>query len=700
MENVENTTNSTIEKVGKVTLDYTVYPGQDFYSDGAVEDELLKIARDSAEIEYPSIIEERADWPTLYHFSDVRENIVRWLPITKKDKVLEVGAGCGAITGAFTRLAGEVVSVDLSKKRSLVNANRHSDCDNLTIHVGNFNDVEKRLPDDFDYVCLIGVFEYGSSYIPTDTPYEDFLAILKKHLKPNGRMIIAIENRLGMKYFSGCMEDHLSRYFAGIEGYSKKDGVRTFSRPGLQRIFKNAGFEEQHFYYPYPDYKLMHTLYSDRRLPKVGELMDNYRNFDNDRMELFSEKKAYDECIMDGTYPLFANSFLIVLGPDTGVRYARFSNDRAREYAIETSIEGVSQKSGEPMEIIIKKQALFNEGTAHIENLERYYEGLSKRYEGSKLNVNRCKLLKTSQGPKAYFEYVRGTTLAELMDRCLLSDDLDGFYALFDEYIERVGYGEDAPIADLDVVFSNILVNKDQWTLIDYEWTKETSMPFRENAYRAIYCYLLEDENRKKIDLDIIRKKLSLSEEATKEIVKDEVSFQKNVTGKHLSLQEMRERIGRKISNPISLAQKFNDSDSGYRFQVYPLTPEGEYSEAASYFIEDAYQNETTANVCIPVTPNDYLLRLDPLMTFCIVRVTECTIDGNPFPVDNKKLLVTNGRRIGADTFVFATADPNMEFHMEGLIHSNDSFLDVTLELYPISEETAVAIYNNVKRVF
>ena len=32
-----------IEKIGKAVLDDTCYPGQDLYSDGAIEDEMLKL---------------------------------------------------------------------------------------------------------------------------------------------------------------------------------------------------------------------------------------------------------------------------------------------------------------------------------------------------------------------------------------------------------------------------------------------------------------------------------------------------------------------------------------------------------------------------------------------------------------------------------------------------------------------------------
>ena len=99
---------------------------------------LLEIVQKYSEEEYGKVIEERQSWPVLYHLSHIRENIVDWIPMTKDMKVLEVGSGCGAITGALARKAGSVTCVDLSKKRSTINATRHKNCDNVTIHVGNF----------------------------------------------------------------------------------------------------------------------------------------------------------------------------------------------------------------------------------------------------------------------------------------------------------------------------------------------------------------------------------------------------------------------------------------------------------------------------------------------------------------------------------------------------------------------------------
>lgn len=87
---------------------------------------------------------------------------------------------------------------------------------------------------------------------------------------------------------------------------------------------KECGETEYHFYYPYPDYKFMTTLYSDRYLPKVGELSNNIRNFDRDRMLLFDEKKVFDMLIREGLFGQYSNSFLVMTGPMTDIVYSRF----------------------------------------------------------------------------------------------------------------------------------------------------------------------------------------------------------------------------------------------------------------------------------------------------------------------------------------------------------------------------------------
>ena len=48
----------TEEVIGKIKLDYTYYPGEDFYCDGEIEDELLEIVQNHSREEFRAIIEE------------------------------------------------------------------------------------------------------------------------------------------------------------------------------------------------------------------------------------------------------------------------------------------------------------------------------------------------------------------------------------------------------------------------------------------------------------------------------------------------------------------------------------------------------------------------------------------------------------------------------------------------------------------
>lgn len=302
-----------IEHIGAVELDGTYYPGEDLYCDGAVEDELLQIVTTCSEEDYNRMIAEKKDWAILYHLSHIRGNIVEWLPISREDSVLEIGSGCGAVTGTLSDKARKVDCIELSKKRSLINANRNRSRNNISIKLGNFQEVEKNLTEKYDWVTLIGVFEYGQGYIDSPNPYQDFLRTAGSHLKPGGKLVMAIENRLGLKYFAGCTEDHCGIPFEGIEGYRTTKGVRTFSRPELEKIMDEAGFTKREFYYPYPDYKLPMSIYSDQYLPKVGELRSNRNNFDRKRLQIFDESEAFDSIIESGLFPQFANSFLIVM---------------------------------------------------------------------------------------------------------------------------------------------------------------------------------------------------------------------------------------------------------------------------------------------------------------------------------------------------------------------------------------------------
>ena len=660
--------------IGKIILDERFYEGCDRYSDGDIENTLLQIAENTPAQELRRVSEESDSWPVLYHFSPFRENIAEWIPLTKNDKILEVGAGCGAITGCLSKKAGSVSCIDLSEKRSMINANRLKDADNVTIMVGNFKDVETALDDDFDAIFLIGVFEYANGYMPTNDPYGDFLNILLKHLKKGGRMYIAIENRMGLKYFAGCREDHTGAFFDGLEGYPKGGVARTFTRDGLEKIFKRCGLNEYSFYYPYPDYKFAHTLFSDDVLPKKGELHDNIRNFDRGRMILMDEGKVFDTILEDGTFPLFSNSYMAVIGPKLPEKYIKYSTDRDEKYGICTTI--AEDANGK----FVTKRAIGANAKEHIRNIENAYELLTKRYEGCALRFNRTERVDENT---LKFEYLEGETLEELLDKALFSGDRYDFITLIDEYKEYVAYNSEAKVSDYDLIFQNIIVNGPVWTVIDYEWTYPEAISPDEIVKRAFWCYIQGNPARS------TALKWCEIEENFDSVVEKEKEFQKRVQGTHPALSEIRHKMGKPA---FSLDYMLHECGASMDpVQIYEDKGSG-FSEENSYRIGEVKQLGKEINFTVTVSKEVKKLRIDPGENPAFVVLKSATLNGNNILASVMKKEAfsrdTNGRKIGEDGYMFTAPDPHFAFKVPAF-EGESAKLSMTMLISEIPGEIA-----------
>jgi SAM-dependent methyltransferase len=286
---------------------------RELYSDGdQVEEDILTVVREGRDITDVLVRDRR--WPVLYHLSPERRNLLEWFPFAPGASLLELGAGCGALTGLFCERLGRVVAVELSERRSAIIRARFGGLSNLTVLAGNL--MEAPLAGAFDYVTVIGVLEYARAFIPGPDPYGAFLNLAARHLAPDGTLILALENKFGLKYFAGAREDHTGRPFESLEGYPHPDPVETFSRPEIADLLARHGFPVQTFYYPHPDYKLPVEIFSDDYLPGVHAKLDASLNLDQDRFRCFDEKLAMANVVRSRAFPFFANSFLIAARRD------------------------------------------------------------------------------------------------------------------------------------------------------------------------------------------------------------------------------------------------------------------------------------------------------------------------------------------------------------------------------------------------
>lgn len=289
-------------------INYDFYSGKDEYSDGDIENEIIEYEKQNKKTD--DIFLKDIRWPVFYHLTPLRGNVLNWYPFKENSEVLEIGGGMGAITETLCKKCKNVVTVELSKNRAASIAQRNLDKENLEIIVGNLNDIvfgDRK----FDYITLIGVFEYAQLYTNTDNPFTDFLNNIKKYLKEDGKLLIAIENQFGLKYFAGAKEDHTAIEYDGIIGYSNKKGVKTFGKSEIKNVLKESGFKYTKFYYPLPDYKLPNVIFSDEYLPDEKSIEKYSTYYIGETVLNFDEKEAYKEIIKNNNFDFFANSFII-----------------------------------------------------------------------------------------------------------------------------------------------------------------------------------------------------------------------------------------------------------------------------------------------------------------------------------------------------------------------------------------------------
>lgn len=299
-------------------------PAEPFaYSDGdEVEQRIGHAIASSSDISLFSAELERhqIDWPSVYHLSADRANLLR--PIGKLfagASVLEIGAGCGAITRYLGECGARVLALEGSPRRASIAASRCRDLPGVTVVNDRFDALET--DSKFDVVTLVGVLEYARLYTAGDDPIAETLRRAYRLLSDDGVLIVAIENQLGLKYFAGIPEDHLGRAMAGIEDGYRHDGVVTFGKQELQQRIAAAGYARSEVALPFPDYKLPSNVILPAAL-RAGGAFDAAslagQAARRDRQirysPLFSMSRAFAVLGRNGLLDDLANSFLVIAG--------------------------------------------------------------------------------------------------------------------------------------------------------------------------------------------------------------------------------------------------------------------------------------------------------------------------------------------------------------------------------------------------
>ena len=466
------------------------------YNDGdEIETRIFNIIKNAADISTLSteLRQHCTDWPSQYHLTSARANIMRPFERTLQGaNVLEIGAGCGAISRYLGECGADVLALEGSPRRASIARSRTRDLDNITVLAEKFDQFKS--DHQFDVITLIGVLEYANLFTPGDNPALIMLQRVRQLLKPEGKLIIAIENQLGLKYFAGAPEDHFGKPMVGIEGRYGKDQAQTFGRPVLTRLLQQAGFQASNFLAPFPDYKLPSSIVTEegfahphfdasafasqsvRRDPQLPEVCN------------FSLELAWPVVFANDLGLETSNSFLIIasptqqaLVPDGDLAY-HYSTTRFAEFCKETIFSG--KGTSKNTEVIVSYRRL---GTVNATNADGKISSNSavkfvcpdtdKYVSGKPLSQEFINIV-TKDGWT--FEQV-GQFVSRYVSILNAVAKADGLT------VEQTSAGTAMPGQYIDCIPQNIMVDaQGKHTFIDKEWQLTSSVEVNYLVFRSL----------------------------------------------------------------------------------------------------------------------------------------------------------------------------------------------------------------------
>lgn len=322
--------------------------------------------------DYSEILKKDNRWNVFYHLSVLRESLFNWYDFQKSARLLEIGAGFGALTGLFAEKCMHVTVCEESGRRARALTKRYQNRANIDVYEGKWEAVKEKLcGKTYDYIVLtdLGSTIYGYANL---TDLYLYLAELKKYLTENGRILLTAANSLGVRYLCGAPDDYTNVPYDSLNKYPNGSRGRTFTRQELITLCDMCGLYFK-FYYPLPDAKVAQMICTDDAMPvaSVRDRVIPYYVYNNSLIAL--EKNLYDDFIQSHNLNIFANSFLLECS-ETGsfcdVRMAALSTDRGKQHGFATTIR---------WDGTVHKAALGENGVKELQKMYDNIRELQKR---------------------------------------------------------------------------------------------------------------------------------------------------------------------------------------------------------------------------------------------------------------------------------------------------------------------------------
>lgn len=323
----------------------------------------------------------------------------------------------------------------------------------------------------YDYIAIIG------------NVTEKKISLASKVLKPFGAIILAFDNKYGYKYWSRPVEGCITS--------------EELSPEEIETIIQTNQLKRVEIHYPIPDYKLPVEIYSEKRLPKPGNIGYVVPEYQTDRYATISDAEMIDKLCKDGVLDKYAASYIWICrkvvskdGEKPDILYTKYNSHRAPQYRLMTVI---TSEDGTKK---VYKKTQNPESREQIENICKNYELLKDAYTDIKL----LPLTKEDEDTIS-FDYIEGTSLLDEIDFGHVSvETKESLISQISERIDIVLNTKDDTYANMDPILSNFIRTENGIVCMDYEWVSDNPVSKEYLKYRILtYMYTAKYDDLKDV---------------------------------------------------------------------------------------------------------------------------------------------------------------------------------------------------------
>ena len=330
-------------------------------------------------------------WAEQYHLDPARANVLRPFELPTSARVLEIGAACGAVTRYLGERYDVVDALEPVAARARVARERCRDLPGVEVFVGELEDLPRE--EAYDAVVVVGVLEHVGGGSSAPDAYAAFLEGVAARLVPGGTLILAVENKLGVKYLVGAPDDHTDRVFDSLESYPYGSGTRTFSRLELDAMVAGVGLSPRTVV-AFPDHTLTRAVLAPDETPQgMGDLLQGIPAFPSpDRLSprphLADERLLWESFVDAGLAGETGNSFVVTAtkGAATeplwpaGRVATYFSVGRRARWSTRTDVQAATDGS-----VSFERRSLFPAAQAPADEALRLHGGREDHVAGREL---------------------------------------------------------------------------------------------------------------------------------------------------------------------------------------------------------------------------------------------------------------------------------------------------------------------------